>query len=115
MKPKKILALPTYLSGTTLGIIASILLLPGGFIMGIAFGLYWLADRMDSEEEDCYECDMTIEEFEQDLKLPVVTFESYPEAGFRFTRVHQCSNCVYDDACLTPDNGWCDGWEKAED
>jgi hypothetical protein len=113
MKPKKILALPTYLTGTTLGLVASILLLPGGFIMGIAFGMYWLADRMNSDEEDCYECDMTIEEYEDTIPVPFVEFETHPEAGFKFT-LQQCSNCVYDDACLTPSDDWCDRWEKDE-
>jgi hypothetical protein len=117
MTPKKILSLPTYLTGTTLGLVASILLLPGGFIMALAFGAYWLADRLNSDEE--YTCDMTVEEFDSEEIIPVpfvMGGDSYGEVqpGFRFT-LQQCHNCAYDDACLSPSDGWCDRWEEETD
>ena len=48
MTPKKILSLPTYVGGTAVGLIACILVIPGVLVMALAFGLYWLADRMSS-------------------------------------------------------------------
>jgi hypothetical protein len=81
MTPKKILSLPVYGSGTTLGLIAAILLLPGGLILAFALGCYWLADRLSDDEDD--------------------------EA--------LCRNCKYDDACLSPSDGWCDRWEEGDE
>jgi len=78
MTTKKVLSLPVYGSGTMVGLVASILLLPGGLIMAFAFGCYWLADRLSSDDGD-------------DEAL--------------------CSNCKYDDACLTANDDWCDRWE----
>jgi hypothetical protein len=120
MTPKKILSLPVYGSGTTLGLIAAILLLPGGLIMAVALGCYWLADRMSDEDDSCH-CDMSIEEYEEAISaddddiipVPFVEFKTHPEVGFKFT-LQQCINCAYADACLTPDDGWCDNWEKDE-
>jgi hypothetical protein len=63
MTPKKIISLPVYGTGTTLGLIAAILLLPGGLVMAIALGVYWLADKLS--DDDGHEIfDTTIEEYE---------------------------------------------------
>jgi hypothetical protein len=114
MTPKKILSLPVYGSGTTLGLIAAILLLPGGLIMAIALGCYWLADKMSDDDEDYPTCDMTVEEYEDIIPVPFIEFENHNEPGFKFT-LQQCCNCAYDDACLTPDDGWCSMWEDEPD
>jgi hypothetical protein len=119
MTPNKILSLPVYLVGTTLGIVASILVLPGGLVMAMAYAVYWLADRMATgDTEDCatihgeYECETTIEEYEKDIfPLPVIEFENHYEPGFKFT-LQQCSNCAYDDACCPVKGNWCDMWES---
>jgi hypothetical protein len=101
MTPNKILSLPVRLSGSTLGIVASVLVIPGGLVMALAFGLYWLADRMSkSSNTDEYRCDMTIEEYESDIGM----YDRDKSQG--------CGNCVYNDACLTEDDDWCDGWES---
>ncbi|MBW2645216.1 MAG: hypothetical protein JRE23_03370 [Deltaproteobacteria bacterium] len=112
MTPKKILSLPVYGSGTTLGLIAAILLLPGGLIMAFALGCYWLADRLSNDDDKEYHCDMTVEEFEKDIiPVPFVEFVKHIEPGFKFT-LQECSNCAYTDACLTADDDWCGRWEK---
>jgi hypothetical protein len=105
MTPKKILSIPVYGSGTTLGVIAAILLLPGGLILFFAMCCYWLADRMASADiEDCatihgdYECDMTIEEYEAGNGTP-----------------HRCDNCTFGDACLTAASHSCTDWESEKD
>jgi hypothetical protein len=124
MTPKKILSLPVYGSGTTFGLIAAILLLPGGLIMAIALGLYWLADKLSADDPDYPTCDMTVEEYESTIMsgdaygedtipVPLIEFESHPEAGFKFT-LQKCNNCVYNDACLPVKGDWCDGWEEDE-
>jgi hypothetical protein len=131
MTPKKILSIPVYGSGTTLGVIAAILLLPGGLIMAFALGCYWLADRMASADiEDCatihgdYECDMTIEEYEEAIssdypdevcltcgtRIPFLeTCPGCPEGTYVPTP-KRCDNCTFGDACLTAASHSCTDW-----
>jgi len=91
MTPKKILSLPVYGSGTTLGLIAAILLLPGGLIMAFAFGCYWLADKLSEEQDD--ECDLTVKEVDGNGKT--------------------CDNCLWVDVCTIGLVGIaCEDWEK---
>ena len=121
MTPKKILSIPVYSTGTILGIIASILVLPGGFIMALAIGIYWLADKLSSD--DYVECDMTLEEFEQGMKdIDEATVAPIVDAMREWNSMHEvyedglekCSNCKYGDACLTDDNDYCPEWEESE-
>jgi hypothetical protein len=105
MTPNKILSLPVYLTGSTLGIVASILVIPGGLVMALAIGIYWLADRMSKSEGDDINYD--ISQYDRDIGQA-----EFLEAGSLCDTdsSHRCGNCFYDDACLTVEDDWCPHW-----
>jgi hypothetical protein len=95
MTPKKILSIPVYGTGLTLGWLGLLLILPGGLLILAGLGLAWLADKLSAEDQDYPTCDLTIKEFEE---------------GVDIGTDQTCDNCVYGDACLQPSDGWCDQW-----
>ena len=54
--------------------------------MAICFGLYWLADRLYSDDD----------------------IDRINHAKF-------CKTCVYTDACLTSDYSWCEDYKRYDE
>ena len=98
MTPKKILSIPAYGTGLTIGWIGLLLIIPGGLFILAGLGISWLADRLSSDDSRYY-CDLTVEEYERDIE---------PKAQF-------CRDCVYGDACLRNPYDSCRDWVRYEE